>query len=325
VGGNDMSADRDPASNADFSEFDDPFVRDFLNQRCREVSQGTVDGDVTALRQYTEILGDTSVEDAEYSDVDDFANALANGSEVTEETLKVYISTVSKLHEYLNHFESENMPDVSKLPSRYKNVRSGVDRKPIEPDEVKALIDATDSLREALLITMIYIEGLRASEAAGIKFRHLRLEDDRIEIKDSKNDKSRTLALHPDLEFMLKVWLNEERPSYVGSDSDYLFVGKESGSIDKQDVWQVVHDAAEEAGIQRIIGERADGRPVYRVKPHVLRHSFATHAFDDGEGMEVEDLSIFLGHEDTRTTKEYIHEYSEEGANNSFDEHFDPF
>lgn len=320
-----MSSDKDPASKADFSEFDDPAVRDFLLQRCREVSQGTVDGDVTALRQYTETLGDTSVRDAEYSDVDDFANMLANVSEVTEETLKVYISSVSKLHEYLNHFESANMPDVSKLPSRYNNLRSGVDRKPIEADEVRALIDAADSLRESLLIAMLYIEGLRASEAAQIKLRHLRLEDDRVGVKDSKNNKSRTLALHPDLNFMLKVWLNEERPSYVGSDSSYLFVGKESGSIDKQNVWQIVHDAAEEAGIQRIVGKRADGRPVYRVKPHVLRHSFATHAFDDGEGMEIEDLSIFLGHEDTRTTKEYIHEYTEEGANDSFDENFDPF
>jgi integrase/recombinase XerD len=218
------------------------------------------------------------------------------------------------------------MPDVSKIPNRYERYAEGHQRKPIDPEEVEALIGATTCLRDALVIAITYFEGLRASDTADIKIRDVRLEEKRVVINKSKFDKTRRLSLHESLEFMLRLWLEEERPSYpYAPESEYLFVGDESEKIDNQDVWEIVHDAAKEAGLQRIVDERKDDRPVYRVKPHVLRHSFATHAYDDGDGMEIEDLSVFLGHEDTRTTKEYIHEFTEERANDSFDQNFDPF
>jgi integrase/recombinase XerD len=309
----------------DFSEFDDPMVRRFLKRRSKEVTSDTVDGDITVLRQYTDHLAGTPVEEATYENVVGYVDELVDDG-ATEGTVKAYVSSISQLHSYLNHFHQERMPDVSKIPNRYERYAEGHQRKPIDPEEVEALIGATTCLRDALVIAITYFEGLRASDTADIKIRDVRLEEKRVVINKSKFDKTRRLSLHESLEFMLRLWLEEERPSYpYAPESEYLFVGDESEKIDNQDVWEIVHDAAKEAGLQRIVDERKDDRPVYRVKPHVLRHSFATHAYDDGDGMEIEDLSVFLGHEDTRTTKEYIHEFTEERANDSFDQNFDPF
>jgi len=93
---------------------------------------------------------------------------------------------------------------------------------------------------------------------------------------------SRTL-----LDMLRKYWL-AARPE------GFLFPGRRAGShVAPDTVTRSFHEAAALAGITK------------DVRPHVLRHSFATHLLDDGAGLDV--IQGLLGHSSLRTTSIYTH------------------
>ena len=62
----------------------------------------------------------------------------------------------------------------------------------------------------------------------------------------------------------------------------------------------MVREAADRVELQEAYGRNADGHKLRTVTPHVLRHSFAMAAFDNG--WDVYTLSQALGHADAETT-----------------------
>ncbi|GAB6880090.1 hypothetical protein JCM17823_23640 [Halorubrum gandharaense] len=238
--------------------------------------------------------------------------------------MEVYLSTINSLHQHLNYNYNSNLPDVSHIPALYSDLDSGEDRTSIDREEIKQMIDAAEGLRKAIIIGLLYYLGLRAKELVNLRLNHVDLNEGRIWVNTLKGDNDRTLPIHEDIEFTLKIWLDEERPQYPKAPaSDHVMVGKESKQVRYQEVWETVHQAAEKAGIQRIIGETAHENDIYRVKPHVLRHSVSTHAFDDG--MTREELAHFLGHKNIDTVDTYIHTNDMEQAIQSYSNQFTGF
>jgi len=63
--------------------------------------------------------------------------------------------------------------------------------------------------------------------------------------------------------------------------------------ITEKAVWHTCREATRRAGITKA------------VHPHTLRHSFATHLFDNGAELPV--IQTLLGHADPRDTMIYLH------------------
>lgn len=305
----------------DLREFDDPKVRKFLRRRSRQNSESAVKTDKTVMRQYLDHLDGIPVEEGTYTDVVRYADKVVErGCPIS--TLRVYISSISCLNDYLNYHHQENMPSVSRIPKQYHDVKKSYEREDLDRKEVKALIEATDSLRDALVIALIYFSGMRSSECSNLKLTDLDLEADRFEVVNAKYDGERWLPIHENVQFILERWLDEARASYpMAPESEYLFVGDESEQLSVENIWQIVHDAADDAGIQCVERERADGANIYRVKTHVLRHSLATHAFEDG--MTLEELAALLGHDDIDSVRTYVHTHAQEKAIKSFKDNVD--
>ena len=109
-----------------------------------------------------------------------------------------------------------------------------------------------------------------------------------IRVRQGKGAKDRYVMLSPTLLVMLRKYWLAARPD------GYLFPGRRPGShLAPDTVTNSFHGAAVLAGITK------------DVRPHVLRHSFATHLLDDGAGLDV--VSALLGHASLRTTGVYTH------------------
>jgi site-specific recombinase XerD len=159
-------------------------------------------------------------------------------------------------------------------------------------DEVARLIEAAANLRHRTILMTLYSTGMRCSELC-----HLRPEDiDRermvVRIRQGKGGKDREVPLSPKLHAQLRMYYRS-----VKRRNGWLFPSVQTRRPDQpitqKTVWHACREACRRAGIAKA------------VHPHTLRHSFATHLFDDGAELPV--LQTLLGHADPRDTMIYIH------------------
>jgi integrase/recombinase XerD len=78
----------------------------------------------------------------------------------------------------------------------------------------------------------------------------------------------------------------------------YLFPGTKDGwradkPITPKVLWEACREAAQAAGITK------------NVRPHLLRHSFATHLLENGADLPT--VQLLLGHSDLKATSIYLH------------------
>ena len=174
---------------------------------------------------------------------------------------------------------------------RVREVADNRNKRVLSEEEVRDMLAAANEVsdRNYALLLLLYTAGLRAAEACGIRWDDLRKQG-RSGVVDvlGKGDYMRTVLL-PEV-----TWhtLMAMRPPDVGLDV-HVFRSLRSGAMTTKGVWDVVHRAAVDAGIDR------------PVSPHWLRHACASHALDHGAPVHV--VQATLGHRSLATTSIYIH------------------
>ncbi|MFC7044620.1 tyrosine-type recombinase/integrase [Halobacteriaceae archaeon GCM10025711] len=297
----------------DFPEFDDPYVRGFHKYREEDVGERAFRLTRTVFQQYIDVI-DNRATKATHRDVERYGRWL-EGNRCAQSTINNYLAPIKKFHKFLNRGYRFNLPDVDDIKgSKFRDAPSPRERKPLPREDVKRLFDATSSLRESLVIGLLYYGGLRRKKVTTLKLKHVDLENRRFKVVNAKMDGDRTLPIGDSLKYLLQIWLESERVGYApASTSDYLIVGKESATqIHPQDVYEMVREVADAAGIQEVVGRKADGGKIYRVKPHVLRHSIATHLAEDA--IPLDHIQRFLGHKNLDTTLTYASQGVEAAA-----------
>ena len=164
----------------------------------------------------------------------------------------------------------------------------------LSPDEALSLVDSApvpvakgkkESLLWSTLILCLYHGGLRKDEALNLTMEQIHLDEQYILVTGNR-DKERVVPMTPNLHSALTEYIEKERPK------GFLFLNPRTKEPYK-DVRRAVQRAKKKAGIDKA------------VKPHLFRHSFATHLIENGVDLgTVQDL---LGHEDISTTKMYTH------------------
>ncbi|OZC91473.1 site-specific tyrosine recombinase XerD [Rhodococcus sp. 06-418-1B] len=165
-------------------------------------------------------------------------------------------------------------------------------------DQVIAILDAatTDGadaprgLRDKALLELLYSTGARISEAVGLDVDDIDT-DNRAVLLRGKGDKQRVVPIGRPAVDAVDAYLVRGRPALAKKATPALFLNARSGRLSRQSAWQVLHTAAERAGIATA------------VSPHTLRHSFATHLLDGGADVRV--IQELLGHASVTTTQIY--------------------
>ena len=166
----------------------------------------------------------------------------------------------------------------------------------LEINEMTQLINVAKSdtiygLRDYCIIELMYSAGLRVSELCFLKIEHMNIEDGILRVF-GKGSKERIVPLGENAKRALDAYLVRSRPSFVNTNTDTtIFLSRMGKALSRKTIWYMIKRYSEKALIKKAI------------KPHTMRHSFATHLLEGGADLRsIQDL---LGHADISTTQIY--------------------
>jgi len=147
------------------------------------------------------------------------------------------------------------------------------------------------AIRDRAMLELVYSSGLRASEICGLTLQQVDLDHGFVRVF-GKGSKERVVPLGDKARDAVQAYLGSGRPRLVkpktGSE---LFITERGKAMSRKTLWAMVKVAAARAGLEK------------SVKPHQLRHSFATHLL--GGGADLRAIQEMLGHASIGTTQIY--------------------
>jgi integrase/recombinase XerC len=165
--------------------------------------------------------------------------------------------------------------------------------------------DEAASLRNRLVLELLYGTGIRVAELVGLDLGDLD-RGRRVLRVLGKGNKQRTVPYGAPADQAIDAWLTAGRPVWQTSASGQaLLLGRRGGRLDQRAARTIVHRAT--AAVTGGAG----------LSPHGLRHTAATHLLDGGA--DLRSVQELLGHASLATTQIYTH-VSVERLRKSFDQ-----
>ncbi len=228
--------------------------------------------------------------------IKDYAHSINN---LAPSSLERNFSAIRSFHNYLNR--EFQIPDpTDDLPETGKRQRLP---KALSVEEVTKLIEAAKdpslpvTLRDYLLLELLYSTGARVSEVIGINLQDIyesTVGDESIWVLKlrGKGGKERIVPLGSYAKNAIDDYLVRCRPSLLKRvNESALFLNVRGTRLSRVSAWEIVKKAAVKSGLTS------------RVTPHIFRHSYATHLLDGGADIRV--VQELLGHASVTTTQIY--------------------
>jgi len=215
-------------------------------------------------------------------DTEDIKQFIASLDKKSTATLALAISSLRFFYEKILQ---KNIFDNIEIPKKEKKLPNILTK-----EEVKKLIENSDTFKSKLIMSLLYSSGLRVSEVVSLKIQDINLDDRTGMVRQGKGKKDRMFILPEKLISDLKA-LSDKYPGY-----QYVF-SKEK-PLTTRNIQKIVNKTAKKAGFQK------------KITPHTLRHSFATHLLE--AGTDIRYIQELLGHSNLNTTQIYTHVSTEE-------------
>lgn len=143
------------------------------------------------------------------------------------------------------------------------------------------------SLRDKLILEMMYYTGIKVSELIELRIKDINFEIGTVIIR-SEND--RIIPINMQLLDKLKKYIQTFKTEQTNN--DLLFTNLRSSKLTRQGIWKIVSYYSDKSDINKII------------TPNTLRHTFATHLIDNGADLKY--VKSLLGFSDKSSASRYI-------------------
>lgn len=256
----------------------------------------------------------------EVADVEQWLTFLANKWRVSKTTQNVALQSLCYLYRHVLRQPLEGVNAMrAKRPHTVRDV--------LDVSEVARLFQKLDGVG-LLVAQIIYGCGLRIGDVVNLRIKDISFERRQLHIHSGKGDKSRYTSFPEVLHDRIRKQIDESRRYWEIDQKQgnagvslfgayhrknpsaakqfgyyYLFC---SGNLSLDDFGVMRRHHRHKSHLSRLISQAARAAQIHKkVGSHVLRHSYATHANEQGVSMR--RLQVLLGHTDIRTTETYVH------------------
>jgi integrase/recombinase XerD len=155
----------------------------------------------------------------------------------------------------------------------------------ISERELLKILRVTDNIKHKTIITLLYSSGIRRGELINLRIRDLDFDKKIIFVRGGKGKKDRTTILADNAILVLNKYLKIYKPNY------WLIEGVNKKQYSPTSIGAILKKASIKSGLNKI------------VRPHMLRHSFASHLVMSNTNIRV--VQQLLGHSSLDTTQIY--------------------
>lgn len=147
-----------------------------------------------------------------------------------------------------------------------------------------------ESVRDKLIIELLYTTGMRRAELIGLKNASIDLSQNIVKVLGKRN-KERQIPLLKSVIKTIKNYQNQREK--IHSISDNFFITKKGAKLYPTLVYRIINAYFSRVSVKA------------KKSPHVIRHSFATHLLN--EGADLNSVKELLGHSSLASTQVYTH------------------
>jgi integrase/recombinase XerD len=273
-------------------------IRTFLNALRVEkgLSQNTIEAygrDIQKFHEFAQARGVTT-KDVRRSDIVDFLASLYD-NRLDSRSVARHLVTLRNFFRFalIEGYIDEDPAATIASPKFRRSLPQF-----LSLDEVERVLRQPDTttltgLRDKAMIELMYSCGLRVSELCAVRVADLHMQEGSLRCV-GKGDKERIVPVGRRALETVQNYYREGRPKLLrGGSSPFLFLNHRGRKLDRIAFWKTLALYGRKAGIRK------------HVKPHMLRHSFATHLLD--RGADLRAVQMMLGHSDISTTQIYTH------------------
>jgi len=205
------------------------------------------------------------------------------------------LAAVKMFHRFLvrENLAKEDPTTLVDTPKLWMRIPSVLTQAEVESMILAASGKKIQQVRDKAILEIFYASGLRVSELSDLKTASINYEVGFVRAV-GKGSKERIIPLGMKAREAVQKYLLHSRPRLLKNQTnDVLFLSRLGKKISRQSIWSVIKYYARKANIKKTI------------KPHTLRHTFATHLLE--HGADLRSVQEMLGHSDISTTQIYTH------------------
>ncbi|MEM1221512.1 MAG: site-specific tyrosine recombinase XerD [Verrucomicrobiota bacterium] len=261
----------------------------------RGLSENTIQAYSRDLGQFAGYVSEQGAKDwrtVESELVSEWTAELAKTSYArTSQARKLSAVRMFARHLVREQVRKDDFSELTSAPKLSRKLPDVLTRKEVEQLLNAPSLSTPYGLRDRAILELFYSSGLRVSELSELLMQSVNLDEGYLRVF-GKGSKERIAPIGSAAIKAIQDYLAGGRPHFVKAKTgSELFLSQQGRPISRKMIWVLIKDHAAKAGIKKTI------------KPHLLRHSFATHLLEGGADLRA--IQEMLGHADISTTQIY--------------------